>query len=121
MNAAEQAAGAAGSAGVGGLIGGMVVRQAGMTAAGMVGGGAGVGAAAGPVGIVVGALAGLAVYGLYRVGRDVVEENSYIITYDWCESCGHDHYAHIHWCTGVVWVDGKPKPCPCTDKGERLI
>ncbi len=38
-----------------------------MTAAGMVGGSAGFGAAADPVGAAVGALAGLAVYGIYRV------------------------------------------------------
>jgi len=58
---------AAGAAVVGGTAGYGVVTATGMTAVGAVGSGAGMGAAAGPVGIAVGAVAGLAVYGLYRV------------------------------------------------------
>jgi hypothetical protein len=60
-----------GSAAAGAGAGSAVIAASGLTAAGMVGGGAGIGAAAGPVGVVIGATAGVAVYGIYRVGRDV--------------------------------------------------
>ena len=121
MSAAEEAAGAAGAAGVGGLIGGMVIRQAGMTAVGMVGGGAGVGAAAGPVGIAVGALAGLAAYGLYRVGCDFVGENSYEVTYWVCPDCHHLHYTALRRCSHFYSSAERPdmaapRRCPCSNE-----
>jgi hypothetical protein len=66
---AEQAAKAAGAAAVGATAGYAAVAAAGLTAAGAVGSGAGIGAAAGPVGVGFGAIAGLAVYGIYRIIR----------------------------------------------------
>jgi hypothetical protein len=46
-----------------------IVAASGLTAAGAVGGGAGVGSAAGPVGAFIGGLAGLALFGVYRIFR----------------------------------------------------
>jgi LGFP repeat len=66
-NMGVEAAKAAGAAAVGGAAGYGVVAATGMTAAAMVGSGAGAGAAAGPVGIALGAIAGLAIYGIYRI------------------------------------------------------
>ena len=64
-----EAAKAAGAAAVGATAGYAAVAAAGLTAAGAVGSGAGIGAAAGPVGMAFGAIAGLAVYGIYRIIR----------------------------------------------------
>ena len=60
---------AAGAAAAGAAAGYAVVAATGLTAAGAIGGGAGIGAAAGPVGAALGAIAGLAVYGIYRIVR----------------------------------------------------
>lgn len=113
MGATEEAAGLLGAGGLGGLVGGIAVRSAGLTAAGMVGGGAGIGAPAGPVGVAVGVLTGLALYGVVRLGRDVFTAASYDsgITYRSCSHCGHDHYTFISGC--AHWDnDGR---CKCTN------
>jgi len=64
----------AGSATVVGTAAGYgVAVTSGVSACSIVGGGMGLGAAAGPIGAAVGALAGLAVYGVYKVFDDEEE------------------------------------------------
>jgi hypothetical protein len=68
-NMAAEAATAVGVAAVGAAAGYGVGAATGLTAAGAIGSGAGIGAAAGPVGAVLGGIAGLAVYGIWRILR----------------------------------------------------
>jgi len=66
----KELAKAGGATAAGTVAGYSVAVTSGMSACSVVGGGMGLGAAAGPVGAVVGAIAGLAVYGIYKVFED---------------------------------------------------
>ena len=70
-NRSREAAKAGASATVGAVVGKAVVVAKGATAVGALKAGGGLGGmTAGPVGVVAGAVAGLALYGLYRVFSD---------------------------------------------------
>ena len=66
----KELAKAGGATVVGTAAGYGVAVTSGMSACSIVGGGMGLGASAGPIGAAVGALAGLAVYGVYKVFDD---------------------------------------------------
>lgn len=66
----EEFAKAGGATVVGTAAGYGVAVTSGVSACSIVGGGMGLGAAAGPIGAAVGAIAGLAVYGVYKVFDD---------------------------------------------------
>lgn len=63
----EEIAKAGGATVVGTAAGYGVAAASGLSACSVVGGGMGLGAAAGPIGAAVGAVAGLAVYGVYKI------------------------------------------------------
>jgi len=69
-NTGKEFAKAGGATAVGTAAGYSVAVTSGISACSIVGGGMGLGAAAGPIGAAVGALAGLAVYGVYKVFDD---------------------------------------------------